>query len=637
MAHDLPLDDLEVEVSQPTAGGLEVRILRSPFNRPRAEFTPPFPAGGARRKWEEIDGWIQEYLRAGGDLSKCPPLDLQGLGATLFETLFPEPLRSTLARSEGRSEDRAGLRLRLSFDISPGAVNEAAVLPWELLWSPWADEFFALDPQTPMVRFLDSPEPQRAVGVTPPLRVLLVASNPGKDLDLEKEKQAILQAAEGSSLIEIEILPEPTLSKLVQRLDEEDFHVVHFMGHGNFDDQGGFVLFEAADGGERAVTDRVLASVLSAERSLRLVVLAACEGAQLSRPDGSDTLHGVAAGLFREGLAVIGMQFVISDDAARWFSGAFYGSLLRDGLLETAVTQGRRAIFHQDQHTVEWASPVLFLGVPEGRLLDLSGVSAAEETPEETGERVVGIFSMGRDRYGKDAFERVEHALDLSAFFGDRFDGRYIRTEALWPVVAAEVARFLPGVVSRSQTNLLEMATHLSIAYAAGRSLESMAGYELVVRQRSFDGVHDWRPGEGEAPGELWTRLEERSLDGRGEETALAITVSQKVTDSVVDYLGASDLPVGRLLVAGMEEGQLAIESGRHAFELAQELFQWVRDVRAGGKHGPLHLFLSGPVGFAFFLGRLTRDWGEVQLYEHDRDGRMGSVYFPSLRVGGGE
>jgi hypothetical protein len=52
-------------------------------------------------------------------------------------------------------------------------------------------------------------------------------------------------------------------------------------------------------------------------------------------------------------------------------------------------------------------------------------------------------------------------------------------------------------------------------------------------------------------------------------------------------------------------------------------------------QRGPLHLFLATPGSFAFFLGRLTRDWGEVQLYEHDRDNQMPTLYFPSFRVGG--
>lgn len=631
-------DDLEVEVGQAVAGGLEVRILRSPFNRPRAAFVSPFPEIGAREKWQEIDTWLQAYIRTGGDLSQCSALDLRDLGGRLCDALFPEPLRKTLDLSEGRASERGGLRIRLSFDTSAKAVNEAAVFPWELLWSPRSEEFFALEPGTPLVRYLDASEPRRSLQIARPLRVLLVDSNPGTKLDLETEKEAIVEAVEGSTAFEIETLTEPTLDSLVRMLEEKDFHVVHFMGHAGFDEQGGFVLFEDRDGHERAVTDRALASVLSAEIPLRLVVLAACRAAQLSRPEETDTLHGAAARLTRKGLAVIAMQFVISDGAAAVFSGALYRALVRGELLETAVTRGRRAIFHEDETSAEWASPVLFLGVPEGRLLQVPRARGSDLAAETTGVRRLGIVSMGRDMWGREAREAVEHCLDLGSFFETRHHGRYIRNTALWPVVQEEIARFLPGVVARDRANVLELATHQSIAYAAGRSLEAMSGYETVVRQRSIDGVHDWHIDQGEVPPALWSQLDDRPLEAGGGETALAVTVTQEVGDSVRSYLESSGPPVDRLLIAGVEEGSLSIRSGAHAFWLAEKLFQWVRDRRredASGASGPLHLFLSGPVGFAFFLGRLTRDWGEVQLYEHDRDRKVGTLYFPVLRVPG--
>lgn len=627
-------EDLEVEISRAAEGGLEVRILRSPFNRPRAAFAPPFPNGGARRKWQELDSWIQDYLRAKNDATRIPPLNVVSLGQQLFAALFPGPLCSTLALADGLAGEEAALRIRLSFDTSIEAVNEGAVVPWELAWSPFREEFLALDPQTPLVRYIDSIHPRRSMDVAPPLRVLLVAANPDQDLDLEEERRAVLDAVGDSSVLEIEVLAEPTLESLKLRLEDGDFEVLHFMGHGGFDDSGGFLVFESAEGGQHAVTDRVLESVLRAEGTLRLVVLASCEGAQLSRAEDTEGLYGAAARLTRRGLAVVGMQFVISDRAAACFSSAFYRSLMRGELLEEAVTHGRRELFHEDEHSLEWASPILFLGVPEGRLVKIPRYQTSDSLEDQKEERLLGILSMGRTKWSEDTLERVEYSLDLSGFFrSDGEDGRYIRDNALWPVVAREVAGFLPGVVSRSRTNVLEMSAHFSIAYAAGRSLEAMAGSEVVFHQRGLRGLEEWRIDEGEVPG-LWTRLEETELDGGGSETALAVTVSQEVTASVSDYLATTDMPIGRLLIAGMKESQLAVESGKHAFQLAEALFQWVRDRMRDNTEGPLHLFLSGPVGFVFFLGRLTRDWGEVQLYEHDRDKRLETEYFPSFRVG---
>jgi len=639
------VDDLEVEVSQSAAGKLEVRILRSPFNRPRSHFVSPWPEGEARELAAAFGSWVNDYIRSGGSPGERKPPSAEDTGRRLFDSLFPTPLLKTFDLCAGtvlRSPEARTLRLRVSFDTESKTVNEVAVLPWELLRDPSRGAFLALDPRTPIVRYLDSTEPLRPAEPRSTLRVLLVAANPKnarRMLDLESEKEAIREAVGDTERLEIETLTEPTLDALYAVLKEKKIQVLHFMGHGGFDEFGGYVAFEDAEGSKRTVTDKALATLIPRCPSLQLVVLAACKGAQLSRAEGADSLSGVATGLTQKGLpAVLGMQFVVSDQAAARFSRAFYSSLVRGELLEEAVTEGRLAILRGDEQSLEWASPVLFLRAPEGRLLSKPPRQVHAVKKEAGGENVVGIFSLGKDLWGRDSWKAAEHRLNLTPYFqidekDEEDKGRYIRNDAFWPVVAAEVAGFLPGVVSRSQTNVLEIAAHLSVAYAAGRSLEAMAGYELVFRQRSFNSFDEWWVDKGEVPG-LWTQLEEEELEGGGPETALAITVTQKVTEDVKDYLADSDLPIGRLLVAGMKESQLSIKSGRHAFELAEALFQWVRDKRRKSAEGPLHLFLSGPGGFAFFLGRLTRDWGEVQLYEHDRPKKTGKLYFPSFSVG---
>lgn len=632
-ARDQTLLDLEIEVGRSVEGRLEVRVLRSPINRPRAPFRLSFGDGQgeaiARRVGDWVDHWVDE-----GEAPKGAGFDAERLGGELFEALFPEPLDQTLDLSLGSMDGTRGLRLRLSFDDSPEVTNQVACLPWELLRNRGQGEYVALQKATPLVRYLDSAKPLRSMAVAPPLRVLLVPANPedAHHLDLESESRAIREAVADDERFSIETLEEPTLDGLWNRLNEAEIHVLHFMGHGGFDGQGGFVLFEEPDGTRRTVTDKVLGTLLQAP-SLRLVVLAACKGGRSRKAEGSDLLLGMAARLAQRGLpAVVGMQFVVSDRAAARFSEALYQSLARGELLESAVTEGRLAIYREQPEPLEWAAPVLYLRVPEGRLLEIPEAARSSEAPDETGDRRLAIVSMGKDSWGRPALEESDHVRDLTPYFRPEHDGRYIRNDALWPVVAGEVSRFLPGVVSRNRTNVLEMPAHVSIAYAAGRSLEAMAGYDLTLRQRSIDQIHDWRIDEGEVPG-LWQQLEEASLEGPGGETALAITVSQSVETDVREFLSSGGPPVGRLLMADLGEGQRSIASGAHAFELAERLFQWVRDRRREESEGPLHLFLSGPVGFAFFLGRLTRDWGTVQLYEHDRDRKKGTIYFPSILV----
>ncbi len=83
--------------------------------------------------------------------------------------------------------------------------------------------------------------------------------------------------------------------------------------------------------------------------------------AQVRRPD-----------LLREALggvpAVVAMQRPISDRAAIGFSTAFYRHLARGDSLDIALTEGRQAIHSVRSDTCEWATPVLFLRLPEGNV-----------------------------------------------------------------------------------------------------------------------------------------------------------------------------------------------------------------------------------------------------------------------------
>ena len=91
--------------------------------------------------------------------------------------------------------------------------------------------------------------------------------------------------------------------------------MLHFIGHGWWDEdaQDGALALEGAGGDNRLVTGRDLGVMLCGHRSLRLVVLNACEGARSARDDP----FGGGARRWCAGMpAVIAMQFEISDQAS---------------------------------------------------------------------------------------------------------------------------------------------------------------------------------------------------------------------------------------------------------------------------------------------------------------------------------
>ena len=93
------------------------------------------------------------------------------------------------------------------------------------------------------------------------------------------------------------------------------WHVVHFIGHGGFDESertGVLALEDDVTGRSSAVTARRFAHLLGASRPVpRLIVLNSCQSGEAS---ANDLLSSTAAELVRSGTsAAVAMQFAITD------------------------------------------------------------------------------------------------------------------------------------------------------------------------------------------------------------------------------------------------------------------------------------------------------------------------------------
>jgi hypothetical protein len=144
---------------------------------------------------------------------------------------------------------------------------------------------------------------------------------------------------------------------------------MHYIGHGAYDSrtEGGILVLENANGDSHEVTGEELGSLLQDERSMRLVVLNACEGARGSHVD---PFCGVASSLVECGIsAVVGMQFEVTDEAAITFGGRLYSALAQGFPIDAALAQSRKAIFAAG-HDIEFGTPVLFLRAADARLFD---------------------------------------------------------------------------------------------------------------------------------------------------------------------------------------------------------------------------------------------------------------------------
>jgi CHAT domain-containing protein len=327
---------------------------------------------------------------------RVPELErpLREVGQALFDAVFQASAGALFLSSRNEVEG-AGGRLRIVLRLHP---PELAVLPWELLFSDHYGGYLCR--RSPMVRYVDAPEPVRPLTVSPPLRVLGMTALPGDlaalDADTEQRRlQQLLAPLQDRGLISVDWVPGQSWEAAQDAL-YAGCQVFHFIGHGGFDpDRGeGVIAFADERGRRQLVGASLLAELLSvADPMPRLVVLNSC---QTGAGADTDVFSSTAATLVRTVPAVVAMQFAVTDDAAAVFSRAFYQALARNRGVDEAVRAGRIALTGWNPDTLEWVTPVLYLRSRDSRLFDLAYPGAspagADEQPEPRQEAAVPAY-----------------------------------------------------------------------------------------------------------------------------------------------------------------------------------------------------------------------------------------------------
>ncbi len=363
-------EDFVLQFDASSRGGFRARVLKSPFGAGVAGFSLPSLDGAQ----PDPSGTSRDIGHSGAAAAAGGRAPVE-IGSELFRTVFQGQVRTLLDKSLGqleRSQD-LGLRLKIKLDPADAETGSLADLPWELLCDGETEDFFALSRHTSLVRYLDVPRSSQPIPFTPPLRILAVAASPRSlpPLNLEEEARRLEDLNRSSSGVEVRVLPNASASAVREALSGDTYNVVHFMGHGTFDRASGegMLAFERPDGSPELVSGRAFATKIRDLRSLGVVVLNACNTAKASHQEGGNPFRGVATALVLGGVpAVVAMQRPISDFAAIGFSGAFYRHLARGDSVDVALTEGRQGIHSAKPETFEWATPVLFLRIPEGNV-----------------------------------------------------------------------------------------------------------------------------------------------------------------------------------------------------------------------------------------------------------------------------
>ncbi len=275
-------------------------------------------------------------------------------GWELYRKVVAGDLKSFLEKELQESKD--GVRLSLQF--AEGA-QELSDLPWEFLHD--GEDFLVARPKILLSRLPSGSDIIQSAPLETILRMLVVISAPSgpgcAPLDTEKERDRIMQAVDrlyAQRKLEVDFTDDATFETIQSYLNEKDYHIVHFTGHGIEKDGQGFLALENDDL-SLSLADNQAVADLFADRGVRLVVLSACQSDDLARRLAE-----------RECLPLLAMQYSILDSSATRFAFSFYQALAAGRAVDSSLTEARLAMRNAEGgNNVDFATPVLYLLDPD--------------------------------------------------------------------------------------------------------------------------------------------------------------------------------------------------------------------------------------------------------------------------------
>jgi len=374
--------DFNIRINNKSGDGYDVSV-DSPAGSASEHIKLPFDIGEIAKHIQNMGGNVRGGATREAVYEGEDTLSPAEFGEQLYDSLFTGNIGAMYNRSEGMvaadPDPETGLRIKLRLNLEDPDVSALAQIPWEFVYSAEGMAYLNLSRKTPVVRYIEVPKPPSAHALKGNLRVLVVMSSP-KDLhplDLEKERKLIESSWAGLEDVEVDFLDHPTKDSLLDKIRDDRYHVLHYMGHGAFDEVSGkgALALEDDSGNKDMLDAETFGTWLQDAPRMRLAFLNACDTA---KNDEDEPFAGVANRLVMSGLpAVIAMQFPISDEAAIDFSKTFYKRIVSGFPVDEATAQGRKAILAGKSGTMEWGTPVLYMRAPDGQLFDAKTKEAA--------------------------------------------------------------------------------------------------------------------------------------------------------------------------------------------------------------------------------------------------------------------
>ncbi|XSG76558.1 CHAT domain-containing protein [Herpetosiphon llansteffanensis] len=405
-------------------------------------------------------------------------------GIVLYETLLKGKIWALFmaARDAARSQGQS-LRIKLNIDANNPALATIATIPWEFACD---NAGIPLATDHSICRFLSFPEALPVLNLgQETLRIALVGALPAEiasthPVDIQGELAAIQRSlAPLVSQNQLEIIEETQLTapKLQRLLREQRPHILHYVGHGDFQGTTGALILDDGNGKKHLATARTLAMLLR-NSSVHLVVLNACKTSTVS---STALLRGIAPALMAANIpAVVAMQSSILDTAGKAFAEEFYRVLVSGTPIDACVAEGRKSIITYGFGQLDWGLATLYMRASDGLLFTppstsgpLNQAMAPTPTDAATGNNISNLAGSGNTYQGDVNFGTIQAGHTIQ---GNTFNGSNV---AIGNTVHGNL----------HQTNTSNQSNNPDLAHAQERLAFKQRNLDTIERQIDHYGI----------------------------------------------------------------------------------------------------------------------------------------------------
>lgn len=351
----------------------------------------------AREDVPNLRWYLEDYLKYPADpgpaMAERVERRLHEIGRNLFSSVFGS-LRARYIWSI--------VRLRLGETRIEIVDDDRALdIPWECMVDPDTDQILSLAAGAFVRTYPELSAPARiSSAANENIRILLAICRPGgkKDVGYRAVARHIVDQFRTTPSVDIDVLRPPTFARLASVLqmaseDGRPYHIVHFDGHGGWNDPGrrdesprGYIAFEDDVRRRAELVDGRTMGRLIRQHGVPILVLNACRSAHrdslgtvgLAHEDGDDdgvahVYRSFAQEVCEAGVSgVVAMRYNIYVVTAAQFIGDVYAALLGGASLGEAVSAGRRKLAEHPLREVtsnarplqDWVVPVVYESSP---------------------------------------------------------------------------------------------------------------------------------------------------------------------------------------------------------------------------------------------------------------------------------